>query len=132
MANVVYPKAKESFLKADLDLDSEVRVILVDLADYTYNAAHTTLADVPAGGRVAVMAAGVTTKTLTNGTLDHDDFVFSSVSGDACEALIWYQHNGAETGKLICFMDTGVTGLPVTPNGGNINVTINASGVFSL
>jgi hypothetical protein len=33
---------------------------------------------------------------------------------------------------LICFFDTGVSGLPITPNGGNINVTVNASGVFTL
>lgn len=132
MANALYPLAKQSFLKADLDLDSEVRVILVDLADYTYNTAHDMLDDVPAGARVAVSAA-VASKTFINGTFDHADFTFTAVSGDPSEALIWYQHTGTEsTSRLICFMDTGVTGLPVTPNGGDINVTVSASGVFSL
>ena len=29
-------------------------------------------------------------------------------------------------------IDTGVTGLPVTPNGGDISITWNASGIFTL
>lgn len=133
MANAIYPLAKQAFLKADLDLDSEVRVILVDLADYTYSSSHDMLDDVASGAIVATMAAGAGSKTFTNGTFDHADFSFSAVTGDQSEALIWYQHTGTDsTSRLICFMDTGVTGLPVTPNGGDINVTVNGSGVFSL
>ena len=30
------------------------------------------------------------------------------------------------------YLDTSVTGLPVTPNGGNITVTWNASGISTL
>jgi hypothetical protein len=33
---------------------------------------------------------------------------------------------------MAAFYDTGLTGMPVTPNGGNINVTVNASGWFAL
>lgn len=132
MANAVYPKAKEGFLKADLDLDSDVRVILVDLGDYTYNSAHDMLDDVP-GGAIVATSGNVGSKTFTNGAFDHADFSFSAVTGDQSEALIWYQHTGtSSTSRLICFMDTGVTGLPVTPNGGDINVTVNGSGVFAL
>ena len=132
MANALFPLAKQAFIQGNLDLDNDVRVILVDLADYTYNTAHDMLDDVPSGARVAVSAA-VASKTFTNGTFDHADFTFTAVTGDPSEALIWYQHTGTEsTSRLICFMDTGVTGLPVTPNSGDINVTVNASGVFSL
>jgi hypothetical protein len=38
----------------------------------------------------------------------------------------------AATSPLVAYIDTGVTGLPVTPNGGNITVTWNASGIFQL
>ena len=34
--------------------------------------------------------------------------------------------------RLIAFYDTGVTGLPVTPNGGTINCTIHSSGWWAL
>lgn len=36
------------------------------------------------------------------------------------------------TGVWAALIDTGFTGLPVTPNGGNITVTWNASGIFTL
>jgi hypothetical protein len=32
----------------------------------------------------------------------------------------------------VAFLDTNVTNLPVTPNGGNISVAWNASGILAL
>ena len=63
--------------------------------------------------------------TLTN------DFTWSTVSGDQSEAIILWDDT-ITNDRLIAFYDTGITGMPVTPNGGNINVTVNASGWFSL
>jgi hypothetical protein len=43
-----------------------------------------------------------------------------------------YKHTGTEsTSTLIAYIDSG-TNLPVTPNGGDITVQWNASGIFSL
>lgn len=135
MANAIYPKYKEAAMDAasGVDLnDGDVRAILVDLADYTYSAAHDFLDDVPAAARVAVSGTLANT-TVTNGVFDCDDFVFSLVTGDPSEAIIFYLHTGTEsTSRLVSFHDTGVTGIPVTPNGGNINVALNASGLFAL
>jgi hypothetical protein len=53
-----------------------------------------------------------------------DEKTFSSVSGAESEALVGYIHTGtAPTSRLIWFQDTGVTGLPVTPDGRDIKVT---------
>lgn len=135
MANLIYPKYKEALVQggANISLSSgNVKAILVDLADYTYSAAHDFLDDVPVAARVAT-SPNFTTKTTTNGLFDADDIVFSTVSGDQSEALIIYIDTGVEsTSRLVCLLDTGVTGLPVTPNGGNINVAWNASGIFQL
>ena len=135
MANAVYPLYKQALLDADTGVDliaGDVRAILVDLADYTYSAAHNFLDDVPAGARVAV-SASLTTKSVTDGTFDCDAWTWSSVTGDPSEAIILYLHTGTEsTSRLVVFLDTGQTGLPVTPNGGNITFTPNASGVFTL
>lgn len=135
MANVLYPKFKEALLDGTISggLDgANVKALLVDLADYTYSAAHDSLDDVPSAARVAT-SGNLGTKTITDGTFDSADFAFPSVTGDQCEALILYVDTGDEaTSTLIAFYDTGVTGLPVTPNGGDINVTVNASGWFSL
>lgn len=136
MANVIYPEYKEFLLDAAANVDinnGDVRAILVDLADYTYSSAHDFLDDVPGAARVAV-SGSLASKTIANGTFDAADFTFTAVTGDVSEALILYIHDGGADSarKLVAFYDTGVTGLPVTPNGGDINVTVNASGFFSL
>lgn len=135
MANAIYPIYKQALLdgltNTDLN-DGDVRVILVDLADYTYSAAHDFLDDVPAAARVAVSGA-MTNTTVTNGLFDADNVTLTAVSGDVSEALIIYIHTGTEaTSRLVYFGDTSITGLPVTPNGGDITITWNASGIFQL
>lgn len=132
MANLIYPKAKQAFLEAALDMvNDDIRVILVDLADYTYSAAHDFLDDVPAGARVAVSTA-LASKTVTDGVFDAADKTLSSVSGDVSEALIIYQHTGTEgTSHLIAYIDTA-TNLPVTPTGVDVPIQWNASGIFVL
>lgn len=135
MANAIYPKYKEALLDGlgDIDLNNgDVRAILVDLADYTYSAAHDFLDDVPVAARVAV-SASLTGKTVTDGTFDSDNVTWGSVTGDQSEAIILYLHTGVETtSRLVLFLDTSQTGLPVTPNGGDITYTVDAAGWFTL
>lgn len=135
MANALYPKFKQACLDGlSPGLDTaDVRAVLVDLADYTYSAAHDFLDDVAAGARVAVSAT-LTSPTIVDGVFDTDDFVFPGGAGDQSEAVILYIHDGGADSarRLIAFFDTGVGGLPVTPNGEDILVTVNASGWFAL
>lgn len=135
MANVLYPKGREGFLAGDIDWDAnDIRVILVDLFDYTYSAAHDNLDDVAAASRVAVSGA-LTGKSVTDGVADAADVTFSNVTGDQAEALIIYKHTGTEsTSRLIAFIDTVSGGLPVTPNGGDITVVWDngANRIFKL
>lgn len=133
MANGFYTAALEGFLAGNIDYDANaIKVTLVDAADYTRNlSTHDFYDDVTAGGRVAT-SSNFASKTTTGGTADAADITFSSVTGDVSEELIIWVDTGVEsTSRLICNFDT-VTGLPVTPNGGNINVTWNASGIFRL
>lgn len=137
MANALYPKFKERLLDPTTDtldlITNDIRVLLIDLADYTYSAAHEFLSDV-AGASIVAASAALGTKSVASGVFDAADFAFATVTGDVSEALIIYQHTGAADSnrRLIAFFDTGVTGLPVTPNGGNINVAFHASGIFAL
>lgn len=129
MANAIYPKAKQALLNKEIDMDTDTIVAyLVDLADYTYSSAHETLTDLPVAARVDVTAT-LTTPTIANGTFDTDNSSFVAASGDVSEAIILYD---STSDNLIAYYDTGVTGLPVTPNGGDITLTVNASGFFSL
>lgn len=138
MANAIYPKWKEAIIQASANSalngsgTTGVYVALVDTGTYTYNAAHQYYSDL--SGVVGTDQEIGATKTYTNGVLDGADVTFPSVSGSTAEALVIYVKNaGANTTwRLVAYIDTGVTGLPVTPNGGNINVTWNASGIFGL
>ena len=138
MANALYPKWKEALLQntADSDLDGSgatgVYCALVDTGTYTYNAAHEFYSSL--SGVVGTDQEIGATKSYTNGVFDGADVTFPSVTGNSVEALVIYRKNaGANTTwRLVAYIDTGVTGLPVTPNGGSIAVAWNASGIFSL
>ena len=135
MANAVYPKYKELLLgtqTASSLTAGTVKVALIDTADYTYNAAHDFYDDVSAG--VVGTPQTIGSVTVTNGLFDGADVTFSSVTGDPCEALVIYidTAGAAGTDPLVAYIDTGVTGLPVTPNGGDITITWNASGIIQF
>jgi hypothetical protein len=139
MANAIYPLYKQAVLEgasnASLNVDDATDgpfVVLTDTGDVSYSASHDFYND--------VVAATVGTEqrldnpTCTTGTFDAADVTFTSVSGDQCEALTIYRHNsGANTTwRLVAYLDTSQTGLPVTPNGGNISIAWNASGIFTI
>ena len=122
--SAIYGLTRKAFLDGGIDLlTDDIRVILVDTADYTYSIdVDDFLDDIPAAARVAVSGA-MTTKTTTLGVFDADDITFSAVTGDISEALVIYRHTGVETtSELIAYIDNA-TGLPVTPNGGDITIT---------
>lgn len=124
MANKVYPKWKEQSAQgtANASLAGTLKAMIVDLADYSYSDAHEFLSDVPAGARVAISGA-LGSKTYTDGVIDAADVTLSAVTGDPCEAIILFLDTGTPTtSRLFLFLDTGVTGLPVTPNGGDIAI----------
>lgn len=137
MANAIYPKWKEARLQstANAALDGSgttgVYVALVDTGTYTYSAAHEFFSSLSG---IVGTDQELTSKTFTGGVLDAADITHPSVSGASCEALVLYVKNaGANTTwRLVAYIDSGVTNLPVTPNGGNIATAWNASGIFAL
>ena len=133
MANAVYPNFKEALLDGSANTDMSggtVKAALVDTGTYTYSASHTFYSSLS-----GVVGTDVTlgTKTFTDGAFDSADPTWSSVSGNTVEAIVIYIDTGsAATSRLIAYIDTGVTNLPVTPNGGDITYTVHANGWFSL
>jgi hypothetical protein len=129
MANALYDKAREAFLKGEIDwLNDTIKMVLVDAADYTVDlATDQYLEDVVAAARVAT--ATLSGKAATDGVADANDVTFTSVTGDPCEALVLYKDTGIEsTSPLIAYIDSGVN-LPVTPNG--TDITVQWSNVYS-
>ena len=132
MANALYPKYKEALLTAGLNLTSlNVKVALVDTGTYTYSAAHQFMSSVASG--VVARSGNLASKTVTNGVFDAADITLTAVSGTTVEALVLYRDSGSDaTSELIAYLDTGVTGLVLTPNGGDVTIQWNASGIFAL
>lgn len=139
MANAIYPPYKGFLLGASASVSLNVNDAtdgpfcqLTDTGAYTYSAAHDFYDDVVAGNVGTTQR--IVNPTIVAGLFDGDNLTYTAVSGATVEALIIYRHNaGANTTwKVVAFIDTGVTGLPVTPNGGDITVTFNASGIFQL
>ena len=137
MSNALYSKAKERFLGWQTSGDSidmvndDIKVALIDTALYTFNASNeywSSASTAQVGSSVSL-----TSKTITNGVFDAADVVFTSVTGASIEAIILYKNSGfAGTSPLIAYIDVVASGLPVTPNGGNITVQWAASGIFTL
>lgn len=124
MANTLYDFARQRFLEAQLNwMTDTIKVILVDTGAYTpQTAVHQYLADIPISARIAGPVT-LTSKTTTGGAADGADVTFTSVTGASIEAIIIYSDSGTEaTSPLIAYIDTA-TGLPITPNGGDIIVT---------
>lgn len=138
MSNAIYPKYKEAALSSSANTDIVTNTTtdgpfcaLVDTGTYTYSAAHQFFSSLSG---IVGTDQRIVSPTAVNGTFDGGDVTYTAVSGASVEALVIYRKNsGANTTwRLVAYIDTSVTGLPVTPNGGDITVTWNASGILTI
>lgn len=134
MANALYGKGRDKFLTGDIDwVNDTIKLYLIDTDDYSVSIDADEFADdIASGAKVSTATmAGMSTAL---GVADANDTVFSSVSGDVSEALvIWKDTTVQSTSPLIAYIDSA-TGLPVTPNGGDITVQWDsgANKIFKL
>lgn len=133
MANVLYNKAKEALLTGSIVWSTDnIKAVLIDTGEYNFSASHQFLSDIPSAARIAT-SANLSSKTSTDGVADAADATYSAVSGATVEAIALYKDTGtASTSRLLYYIDTGTSGLPFTPNGGDIIISWNASGIFRL
>ncbi len=124
MANTLYDYCRQRFLESQINwMTDTIKVILVSTSAYTpQTAVHQYLADIPVSARIAGPVT-LTAKATTGGAADAADCTFTSVSGATINAIVIYKDTGTEaTSPLIAYIDTA-TGLPISPNGGDIIVT---------
>ena len=118
----------------DFDTDN-IDVSLLDQTDSgTITAATVDYDEVDTATVVATTdVASPTVGVVGTGVFDAADTTFSSVTGDAADYLVLWKNSGTPaTSPLAVTFDSATTGLPVTPNGGNIVVTWNASGILAI
>ena len=140
MANQLYPGARRRFLEADIDvLVNDIRVMFLDTTADPIDTANVFVSDMlntaligengvalTSDGAITANTPSLASKTTTvpaDGTFDAADTTFSSVTGVQFEAIILFDWQTAvsTTAPLVAAIDTA-TGLPATPNGGDITV----------
>lgn len=146
MADAFYNAGLNGLLAGEIDMDTAtIKAIL--LRGYTYAATHKFLSDVSAvtGTELVATTAALATKTIGTvgvGVFDAADTVWSAVpTGTACPAFILVQTSAVTGGadvaataqRVIAYLDS-YTGLPVTPNGADINLVFptTANGIFKI
>lgn len=128
MANSLFDSGRQKLLEGSIAwLTDSIKFVLV--RGYTPNlATHVFLSDITGGGGGTLVAtsANAASKTSSAGVADCADPVFSAVAaGAACSQVVCYKDTGvAGTSPLIGLLDTA-TGLPCTPNGQDITVTLD-------
>jgi hypothetical protein len=139
MADAFYVEARNAFLGAPthsaIDLDGDtIKVALRDEGTTAVNlTTQVDLADISSALVGTAQTVGSpTVGVVAAGVFDHANVTYTAVTGASVESLDYYKDSGvAGTSPLICNIDSA-TGLPVTPNGGDITWTPSASGVFQI
>jgi hypothetical protein len=130
--SLVYEKAREGFLANEITWEAGASVLKVDLVrGYVFAPTHKFRSEVTGAGGTVVATQTLANPTHVNGVADADDVVFPDVpEGAAIPYAIVYQASAVTGGadlpdteqRLIAFIDRG-PGIPVVPNGENINLT---------
>lgn len=130
MSNALFDPGREGFLDGTINSGMKIRAYLIDTGAYTFSAAHKFLSSIPSGARIAGPSPFFTTKTATNGVFDADDSTITAVIGASIEAVAIVRAAATDGAaddvdtaqRLIAWIDTA-TGLPFTPNGGDVIMT---------
>lgn len=128
MANTLYDIARKRYAEKEQDFRETspgvMSAILISTAFYTFNATHPDIRDFVPSAKVTAAVDLASTTVTSNGAVDANDVTFTSVSGIAIGAILIYRRvSGDDTvSYLQAWIDTA-TGLPITPNGGDIIVT---------
>ena len=93
-----------------------------DWADLVSAVIGTTTA---IASKTAVPAASVM-------TLDGGNMTYTAVSGASVEDVVVYKNSGSDATSLLIIDYDTATGLPVTPNGGDITVTWAGTGLATF
>lgn len=126
-----------TYTNVQLDAD-DIRAIFLDTADDDAIAADGDLAAILSAARVpaAASAPALASKTIgvvAVGVFDAADPTYTALTGDQVERLLMFKHTGVDaTSVLIAYWDTFTSGMPLTPNGGDVLLQLNASGIFQV
>lgn len=134
-ANMGLPGGSSTTIDWDTD---DVRNSLIDEAQSgALDETASTYDDIDGGSGAVADGAAMTNKTVgvvSAGVFDSTvDYTFASVTGAECEYLCLFKYDATPANATLAVIwDSATTGLPVSPNSGDITVTWNASGILTI
>ena len=131
-----YNDFKEKLAKAEIDLDNYTLKCLLTTSSYTPSATHSQLSDITnevTDSDYARQTLGSVTVTETGGTVTFDcaDISFGSSVTITGKYAVLYDDT-ATNDPLIVYVDLDTGGGSVSSTSSTFQITINASGVFTL
>ena len=124
MANFLFNDAREAFLTGQINwLEDAIKVMLVHAGIDLTASDHHVLSDVGTSFRVNSGPITLTNKTAAGGAADGADCTFTAVTGSSIRWIVIYRDGENEADSLLIAAIDTATGLPITPNGGDIIVT---------
>jgi hypothetical protein len=127
----LYPKGKAHLLGQATQvnlLTDTLKAILNHSATDAYSGANEFVSDLTAGGIVARSGA-LASVAVTSGTVTANNVTITAVSGSSIDSIILYKDTGSDASSpLLAWWDV----TAITPNGGDIIVAWNASGLFAI
>lgn len=127
MANSLFDWGRQGFLSGAIKWDADDIKVLLMSAGYAAvvnlnSTVYRASAAAAASGVIWSSVAALSTATVASGVADALDHTLTAVTGNSASCMIIYQDTGASaTSRVIAYIDTA-TGLPVTPNGGDITI----------
>lgn len=136
MTKALYPKTKARWIQGlDSVLAGTIKGLLIDTTEYTYDAAHAFLSDVPEIARLAI-SEGLTNRAVDadTGAFNSDNPVFLGVEEIVGAVGLFFDTGDAATSRLIMYQDEDVTGLPYDPtyDEPNVRVLVHEDGWFII
>lgn len=128
MASQLYPIGAAHLLGLATKVDLVADTVKILFYAGSYSGAHEFVGDLT-GGSIIARSGALAGKAVTGGVFDANDLTITSVSGSAFTHVILYKDTGSDaTSPLLAIFDVA----SFTPNGGDVNVVFNASGLFSI
>lgn len=144
MANFLFDAYRSSMVgktsdysaRVDADTDT-LKTSFVDEGTATPAAANVfvttfSTALIPAFAS-SVTLASPTAGVVAAGTFDAADTTFTALSGASVEGIVIFK-NVTVVGDSpnLAYFNTGITGVPFTPSGGDVTIQWNASGIWQV
>lgn len=126
-----YDHGRNEIAKGNVALGTDSLLMVAVDAGYTVDlAAHQNLDDIPSAARIASVNLSGESFPDSDGALDVADPTFPSVTGDDITQIVVCKDTGDEATSTLLWHYDSSGDFPITPNGGDINVTIQATSPY--